>query len=101
MRLEACGESSVVVVVMVVMVVVCRLPSPSLGPWCLGQGGLGGVSDVAHIEVSGGAYRAGFPPAGSPGDIHCPPDGEEGFHAGIVGCGSSHIVVCCHQKIIT
>ena len=36
MRLEACGELSVVVVVMVVMVVVCHVPSPSLGLWCLG-----------------------------------------------------------------
>jgi hypothetical protein len=62
-----------------------------------GQGGYGDISDVAHVEGSGGTYRAGIPLHGSPSvpltllvSVHGLTsrfDGEEGFARPSSGVG--------------
>ena len=50
---------------------------PTQAKWCHGGSspgsqGLGGVSDMAGMQRSGGAYHVGIPPPGSPVLPHCP-----------------------------
>jgi hypothetical protein len=68
-----------------------------------GQGGCGNVSNVAHVEGSGGTYQVGIPLHGSPGipltllvpvqGLTSRFDGEEGFAWPSSGVGNLVVVL--------